>query len=138
MLELCCALAMRIKAQRHTKAQVQPAIEGVLDSECEGAARWEFRRRRFKSIPVTAARSGGQFHTGLMWNQRQFLCMLRGVLRDRSNGGVLSLELAAWTARAHFKRATSLRHRATAVGLTRIPQTEQARGHRRCGPEDHN
>lgn len=117
MIEPSGAFAPREGARDRTKAQVQPAKEGVLDSECEGAARREFLRRRFKSIPVTAARSGRQFHAGLVWNQGQFLRMLCGVLRNRSNGRVLPLELAAWTACAHPGRVTSLRHRSTAIGL---------------------
>jgi len=37
-----------------TKAQVQPAKEGVLDSEYGDTARREFGRRRFQRIPARA------------------------------------------------------------------------------------
>ena len=94
MLELCCALATRVGAHKHTKAQVQPAKEGVLDSECEGAARRKLRRRCVY-ITVRGTMSGEEFQTNLMWNQGQILRLLRGVWRDRRYGGALSLDLAA-------------------------------------------
>ena len=76
MLELHHAFAMQIGMQRHTKAQVQPAKEGVLDAECKDAARRELRRRRFKRIRVPGARSGRQFHNSLLLHHGQFLRML--------------------------------------------------------------
>jgi hypothetical protein len=94
VLELCCARATRVGAQKHTTAQVQPAKERVLDSECESAARRKLRRR-FGYIPVRGDITDWQFHTTLMWNQKKSLCMLRGVWRNRRYGGTLSLDLAA-------------------------------------------
>jgi hypothetical protein len=47
--------AVRMGAQRRTKAQIQLAKEGVLDSEGEGSAWWEFRRRGLERICVSAA-----------------------------------------------------------------------------------
>jgi len=94
VLELCSALATRVGAQKHTKAQVQPAKEGVLDSECEGAARRKLRRR-FVYIPVRGGITDCQFHTTLIWNQKESLCMLSGILRDRGHGGALSPDLTA-------------------------------------------
>jgi hypothetical protein len=95
VLEPGGALEARISARERTKAQVQPAKEGVLDSECKGAARREFRRRRFKSIPVPAARSGRQFHTCLMSYNGQLLRLPKRERSDRSIGGVVPVDLAA-------------------------------------------
>jgi len=95
VLEPGGALAVRKSARDRTKAQVQPAKEGVLDSECESAARREFRRRRFKSIPVTAAWSGRQFQTGLVRYNGQLLRMPNRERWDRSNSGIVPLDLAA-------------------------------------------
>lgn len=95
MLQSGCALAVRISVRGRTKAQVQPAKEGVLDSECKGAARRKLRRRRFKIIPVTAARSGRQFHTCLMRCNGQLLRLPQGERSDRSNSGVVPVDLAA-------------------------------------------
>lgn len=94
MVETGCALAMRVGAQRHTKAQVQPAKEGDLDSECEGAAGRKLQRRRVY-VPVRGAVSGDEFQTNLMWNQGQILCLLRGVCRDRRHSRVFPLDLTA-------------------------------------------
>jgi hypothetical protein len=95
VLEPGGALAVRKSARDRTKAQVQPAKEGVLDSECESAARREFRRRRFKSIPVTAARSGRQFQTHRMRYSGQLLRLPNRERSDRSIGGVVPVDLAA-------------------------------------------
>ena len=94
MLEPGGALAVRLSVRERTKAQVQPAKEGVLDSECKGAAGRKLRRRCVY-IPVRGAMSSRQFHTSLMWNQGEFLCMLSGVRGDRNNSGVLPLKMAA-------------------------------------------
>ncbi len=93
MLEPGCALATRVSAQRHTKAQVQPAKEGVLDSECEGAARRKLRRRCV-DIPMHGVLSIWQFRTSLMDNQGQILRLLSGIWVDRGNSGSLPLNLA--------------------------------------------
>lgn len=94
MLELCRALATRVGAQKHTKAQVQPAEEGVLDSECEGAARRKLRRR-FVGVPVCGDMTDWYFHSTLMGNHGQILPVLSGVLRNRRYSRALSPDLAA-------------------------------------------
>ena len=68
MLEPGGALAFRIGERECTKAQVQPAMKGVLDSECEGVARRKLRRRCV-CIPVRGTVSGQQFQASVMRNQ---------------------------------------------------------------------
>jgi hypothetical protein len=67
VLEPGGASAVRIRVRERTKAQVQPAKEGVLDSECEGAARRKLWRR-FVYICVRGAMGVWRFQTSLMWN----------------------------------------------------------------------
>lgn len=94
MLEPAGALAVRIGVRDRTKAQVQPAKEGGLNSECEGAARRKLRRRCV-CIPVDGSIRGRQFQTSLIGNLGQFLRMLSGVWRDRSYSRVPPLHLTA-------------------------------------------
>lgn len=95
MLEPWRVFALRYGAQGRTKAQIQPAKEGVLESECERAARWELRRRRFKCIPVSGAGIGRRLFASLMRPIGQLLRLHWGVLRNRSNCGGLAVDLAA-------------------------------------------
>lgn len=73
MLEPDCAFASRIGAQRHTQARIQPVKEGVLDSECEGAARRELQRRRVEWVDVRNNRNCSRFQTSLMRDKDQLL-----------------------------------------------------------------
>jgi hypothetical protein len=116
VLEPGGALSVRIGVRVRTKARVQPAKEGVLDSECEGVARRKLRRRRCNRVSVPGATRDGQSRISQMRSQDQFLHMLCGVLGRWSDSQVLPVELAAWTGCAHPKRVTSLRRRVTAIG----------------------
>lgn len=95
MLEPWRTFALHNRAQERTKAQIQPAKEGVLDSECERAARWELQRRRFKCIPVPGAGSGRRLNASLIRHKSQLLRLLWRVRRNRSGGGSLPMDLAA-------------------------------------------
>ncbi len=137
-MQPCCALAMCRGVQRRTKAQVQPAMEGVLDSKCEGAAWWELRRRRFERIPVHGTCSARRFEASLMRHGGQFLRLHWRIWRDRNNGGRASLDLAARSIHAHSTDRAILCHAAAAIGLARLPCAQQAGRRRHRGPEDHN
>ena len=95
MLEPWRAFALRYGARGRTKAQIQPAKEGVLESECERAARRELRRRRFKCIPVSGAGIGRRLYASLMRYIGQLLRLHWRGQPNRSDGGGLVVDLAA-------------------------------------------
>ena len=66
------AFTTRMSARRQTKASIQPAKEGVLESEYGATARRKLWRL-FQSILEPRNRSGGQLQTGLMRHKGQFL-----------------------------------------------------------------
>ena len=82
MREPDAAFMMRVDAHRRTKAQAKRAKDEVLDSECEGAARWEPRRRSGKRVRQTAREEVSRFDTELMGQCR---CLLRLTRRVRLN-----------------------------------------------------
>jgi hypothetical protein len=83
------------KAHRHTKAQLQRVKEGVLDSECEGAAGGKLRRWRIEGITVPGAGSSRQLRINQMRRQSQILRMFGRVGRNWRNRGVLPVDPAA-------------------------------------------
>jgi len=127
-------------ARRHTKAQVQPAKEGVLDSEYGDTARREFGRRRFQRIPARRALRGRRLEIGPGWHECQSLRMLRRGLSNRSDCRILAAGLAARAIRCRSCRSAWHRHvhGAAAGVLSCRAHGKQTGRHGHRGPKNHN
>ncbi len=132
------AHAEYVDAHRRTKAEIQPAMEGVLDSEGEGSAGRELWRRDFKCLQVATTRDGWQLDTYLIRKSGGILRLYRGIGLGRNQRRVASVDLAARTICTHDRRITCHRHGAATVTLASWVTRQKACGGRQRGPEDHN
>ncbi len=128
------AISPRIGARRRTKAKVQPAKEGVLDSEYEDAARRELRRLDFESIAPCVTARDERRQAARIGNDRRLLGVVKRKRRSRSDGGDCSADLAARRIHADTAHRASLSHIATAGGPRAGLHHEHTSGGRHRSP----
>lgn len=127
------AILPRIRARGRTRAEVQPAKEGVLDAEDEDAARRELRRLRFERIAPCSTARDERGQTAGVGNERRLLGVVEGKRWSRGDGGDCPADLAAGRMHADGVHRARLRHIATASGSRAGLHREHTSGGRhRC------
>ncbi len=110
------AFALRIDAERRTKAQFQPADAGILDTEDGGVSGGENRRNGCKSLHTAGAFHAGRGQTNRVRYECERLRMFGKIRKRKMDRPILGIDLATGVIRIHCGWGAGLCH-AVAAGM---------------------